>query len=388
MMPNEILSIKEWTSSACALVVYLKCFFPARAARTGVGGKSARPAFYLASAAGKRFTNALLCFYCPFLFVAFFPERNNEHKALLSEQEKYMVRHFTRIRDLSSEEAHKLVLRAQEMKATGYRSSLLAGKIVVLIFEKASTRTRLSFEVAIRQLGGQTIFMTPAESQLGRSEPLKDTARVLSRYNDGMVVRTFGQEKIDQLVQYGTVPVINALTDEGHPCQIMSDMLTMSELTPTLADLRVAWVGDGNNMANSFIEAAMIFPYTLHLACPEGFTPDAELLAAARAAGAKIHLSHDPREAVAGAHYVHTDVWASMGQEAEQRARAIAFAGYCVNAELMALARPDAKFMHCLPAHRGEEVSEEVFEGPQSIVFDQAENRLHMQKAILEWVYS
>ncbi len=299
-----------------------------------------------------------------------------------------MVRHFTRIRDLSSEEAHTLVLRAHEMKKTNHRSSLLAGKVIVMIFEKASTRTRLSFEVAIRQLGGQTIFMTPAESQLGRSEPLKDTARVLSRYNDGMVVRTFGQEKLEQLMEYGTVPVVNALTDEGHPCQIMSDMLTMFERTPNLADMRVAWVGDGNNMANSFIEAAMVFPYTLHLACPEGFAPDAQLLAAARAAGAKIYLTHDPREAVAGAHYVHTDVWASMGQEAKQRARAIAFAGYCVNTELMALARPDAKFMHCLPAHRGEEVTEEVFEGPQSIVFDQAENRLHMQKAILEWVYS
>jgi len=298
-----------------------------------------------------------------------------------------MLRHFINIRSLGKN-ALPLVNRARQMKQSRFRSDLLQGKVLVLIFEKASTRTRISFEVGIRRLGGQCILMTPAESQLGRSEPLKDTARVLSRYNDGLIVRTFGEEKLHQLMEYGSIPVINALTDQGHPCQVMSDVLTMFERTPSLAMQQVAWVGDGNNMANSFIEAAMLFGFSLTLACPEGHEPDMALLAEAQKAGAKVRLVRDPKEAVAGANYVNTDVWASMGQEEEQRAREKAFAGYCVDAQLMALAAPDAKFMHCLPAHRGEEVSEEVFEGPASVVFDQAENRLHMQMAILEWIFS
>jgi ornithine carbamoyltransferase len=238
----------------------------------------------------------------------------------------------------------------------------------------------------VHQLGGKTIFMTPAESQLGRSEPLRDTARVLSRYNDLMIVRTFGQEKIDELVEYGSIPVINALTDEGHPCQVMSDMLTIYERTPDLEKVRVAWVGDGNNMANSWIEAAIFFKFELFMAFPEGYEPDRNLLALAMQAGAKIFLTHDPAMAVDGAHYVNTDVWASMGQEEEQKKREKAFAGFCVDDALMAKAAPDARFMHCLPAHRGEEVTEDVFESPASIVWDQAENRLHMQKALIEWV--
>ncbi len=257
-----------------------------------------------------------------------------------------MVKHFTKIRDFDPHTALAVLHRAKEMKDTRYTSELLRGKVLVLIFEKASTRTRLSFEVAVRRLGGQTIFMTPAESQLGRSEPLKDTARVISRFNEGMIVRTFGQSKLDQLMEYGSVPVINALTDEGHPCQIMSDMLTMYERTPDLASLRMAWVGDGNNMANSFIEAAMIFPITLTLACPAGYDPDPALLEDARACGAKVSLVRDPAAAVAGAHYVHTDVWASMGQEAEQRVREAAFAGFCVDETLMGKAAPGALFMH------------------------------------------
>jgi ornithine carbamoyltransferase len=298
-----------------------------------------------------------------------------------------MLRHFINIRSLGKN-ALPLVNRARQMKQCGFRSDLLQGKVLVLIFEKASTRTRISFEVGIRRLGGQCILMTPAESQLGRSEPLKDTARVLSRYNDGLIVRTFGEEKLHQLMEYGSIPVINALTDQGHPCQVMSDVLTMYERTPALAMQHVAWVGDGNNMANSFIEAAMLFGFSLTLACPEGYDPDMALLAEAQKAGAKVRLVRDPKEAVAGANYVNTDVWASMGQEEEQRAREKAFAGYCVDARLMALAAPDAKFMHCLPAHRGEEVSEEIFESPASVVFDQAENRLHMQMAILAWIFS
>lgn len=299
-----------------------------------------------------------------------------------------MVKHFIGIRDLTPEVALTLVRRAKEMKETRHAGGLLQGRVLVLIFEKASTRTRISFEVGVRRLGGQCILMTPAESQLGRAEPLKDTARVLSRYADGMIVRTFGEEKLRQLMQYGSIPVINALTDEGHPCQVMSDVLTMYERHPDLSSLKVAWIGDGNNMANSWIEAAMRFSFTLTLACPEGYEPDPILMNEARKSGAAVTLCRDPAEAAAGAHYVNTDVWASMGQETERRAREKAFAGYCVDADLMRLARPGAGFMHCLPAHRGEEVTEEVFEGPASIVFDQAENRLHMQMAIMEWIFT
>ena len=307
-----------------------------------------------------------------------------------------MTKHFTRIRDLGCQTAYDLIARAKEMKDTDYRSDLMAGKTAIMLFEKASTRTRVSFETAVYHLGGKTIFMTPAESQLGRSEPLEDTARVLSRYNDCMIVRTFGQENITKLVHYGSIPVVNALTDHGHPCQIMSDLLTIAERTPKgddgvtakWDDVRVAWVGDGNNMANSWIEAAMYFPFELFMAFPEGYEPDKELLAFALQSGAKIFATHDPKLALDGAHYVNTDVWASMGQEDEQKRREEAFAGYMIDEKMMALAHPDALFMHCLPAHRGEEVSEEVFEGSKSIVWDQAENRLHMQKAILEWVFT
>lgn len=297
-----------------------------------------------------------------------------------------MTKHFTQIRDLGYQAAWDVLRRAKEMKDSRHRSTLLQGKSAIMLFEKASTRTRVSFETAVHQLGGKTIFMTPAESQLGRSEPLRDTARVLSRYNDLMIVRTFGQEKIDELVEYGSIPVINALTDEGHPCQVMSDMLTIYERTPDLEKVRVAWVGDGNNMANSWIEAAIFFKFELFMAFPEGYEPDRNLLALAMQAGAKIFLTHDPAMAVDGAHYVNTDVWASMGQEEEQKKREKAFAGFCVDDALLAKAAPDARFMHCLPAHRGEEVTEDVFESPASIVWDQAENRLHMQKALIEWV--
>jgi ornithine carbamoyltransferase len=298
------------------------------------------------------------------------------------------MNHFLSIKDLKQSEAEALVRRAHEMKTSGFRSDLLAGKILALIFEKASTRTRTSFEVAIRHLGGQTMFMTPRDSQLGRSEPLKDTARVLSRFVDGLVIRTFGQEKLEEFVQYGSIPVINALTDQYHPCQIMSDLLTMYERTPDFSDLVVAWVGDGNNMAHSWINAAVYFPFQLNIAVPKGYEPDQAIFERASEMGAKIWITHDPREAVEGAHYINTDVWASMGQEEEQKKREKAFAGFQVNGDMLALADAACKVLHCLPAHRGEEISEEVLEGPQSIVWDQAENRLHMQKAILEWVYT
>ena len=298
------------------------------------------------------------------------------------------MKHFLSINSLMATEAMDLVLRAKEMKDGDYRSDLLAGKTLAMIFEKASTRTRVSFEVGIRHLGGDTIFMTPADSQLGRSEPLKDTARVLSRYVQGMVVRTFAQKNVEDLARYGSIPVVNALTDMYHPCQVMSDMLTIYERTPAFKDLVVSWIGDGNNMAHSWINAAVYFGFQLNIASPEGYVPNTAVLERALKMGAKVFVTDDPRAAIAGSHFVNTDVWASMGQEAEQKRREKAFAGYQVDDELLALADPAAKVLHCLPAHRGEEISEAVFEGPQSIVFDQAENRLHMQKAILEWIYS
>jgi ornithine carbamoyltransferase len=297
------------------------------------------------------------------------------------------MRHFISIHDLGFEHAGSLLARALEMKKSNYRGKLLEDKVIALIFEKSSTRTRFSFEAGIRQLGGSTIFTTPAESQLGRAEPLRDTARVLSRYCDGMVVRTYGQEKLEELMAFSSIPVINALTDEGHPCQVLSDLLTIYERTPDFSTLRISWIGDGNNMARSWMEAAVYFPFELFMACPKGYEPESAFVEACEKAGARIFLCNDPRLGIAGAHYVNTDVWASMGQEAEQLERAKAFKDFCVDEELMALAHPKAKFLHCLPAHRGEEVSEAVFEGENSIVFDEAENRLHLQKALVEWVY-
>ncbi len=296
-----------------------------------------------------------------------------------------MIRHLLKINDVPRSELGQLLLRAKELKDNKIRNNALEGKTVIMIFEKASTRTRVSFDVAIEQLGGHSIFMTPAESQLGRSEPLEDTAQVLSRYADALVVRTFGQQKVRTLAEHGSVPVINALTDRYHPCQVLSDMLTIYERTPDLANVHVAWVGDGNNMAHSWINAAIYFPFYLTLAFPKGYEPDHGILSRALSMGAKINLSHDPVEAVKGAHYVNTDVFASMGQEEEQKKREMAFAAYQVNDGLLKHADPDCKVMHCLPAHRGEEVTAEVLDGPRSIIFDQAENRLHMQKAILEW---
>lgn len=298
-----------------------------------------------------------------------------------------MARHFLQITDLKRSEAWNMLTRAKEIKTVGWKASLLAGKTIVLLFEKASTRTRLSFEVGIRSLGGDVLFLTSRDSQLGRNEPLRDTARVFSRYVHGIVVRTFAQASLEELADAGTIPVINALTDLHHPCQVMSDMLTIYERTQDLQNLKVAWVGDGNNMANSWLHAAMYFPFTLHLAVPQGYEPDADTLQSARESGAKIHLTHDPREAVADAHYVNTDVWASMGQEDDAEKRREVFAPFQVNARLMALAQPECKVLHCLPAKRGEEITDDVLEGNASIVWDQAENRLHMQKAILEWIY-
>lgn len=298
-----------------------------------------------------------------------------------------MTRHFLQITDLKRSEAWNMLTRAKEIKTSNWKSTLLNTKTIVLLFEKASTRTRLSFEVGIRALGGNVLFLTSRDSQLGRNEPLRDTARVFSRYVHGIVVRTFAQASLKELAEAGSIPVINALTDLYHPCQVMSDMLTIFERTPELPDLKIAWIGDGNNMANSWLHAAMYFPFALHLAVPQGYEPDEETLQRARESGANIVVTNDPREAVTDAHYVNTDVWASMGQEADAEHRREVFAPFQVNARLMALARPECKVLHCLPAKRGEEITEEVLEGESSIVWDQAENRLHMQKAILEWIY-
>ena len=298
-----------------------------------------------------------------------------------------MPKHFMRIRDLGHSGAWEIIRRAKEMKETNYRGHCMDGKVAALIFEKASTRTRVSFDVAVRQLGGTTIFMTPAESQLGRSEPLRDTARVLSRYVDCLIVRTFGQEKLDELAEYGSLPVVNALTDQGHPCQLMADLLTIYERTPDFSKVTVTWVGDGNNMANSWIEAAMYFPFQLNMAIAPGYEPDQQLLALALQSGAKIFLTHDPKLAVDGANYIYADVWASMGQEEEQKKREEAFKGFCVDSELMSLAAPGVKFLHCLPAHRGEEVTDEVMDHPErSLCWVEAENRKHSIRAILAYL--
>ena len=300
-----------------------------------------------------------------------------------------MPKHFMRIRDLGHSGAWEIIRRAKEMKETNYRGHCMDGKVAALIFEKASTRTRVSFDVAVRQLGGTTIFMTPAESQLGRSEPLRDTARVLSRYVDCLIVRTFGQEKLDELAEYGSLPVVNALTDQGHPCQLMADLLTIYERTPDFSKVTVTWVGDGNNMANSLIVGGLKVGMEVSVACPEGYDPHPDVLAFAQSDPSfKFTLCRDPKEAAVGADVVFTDVWASMGQEEEQKKREEAFKGFCVDSELMSLAAPGVKFLHCLPAHRGEEVTDEVMESEASIVWDEAENRLHAQKAILEWVFS
>ncbi len=298
-----------------------------------------------------------------------------------------MTKHILTLLDLPKADAHKILLRAKEIKDSDIRTDQLKGKSVILIFEKSSTRTRVSFEIGVHHLGGQTLFLTPNDCQLGRSEPIKDTARVLSRYADGIVMRTFEQEKLEILAEYGSIPVINALSDDYHPCQIMSDVLTMYERTPDLENVTAAWIGDGNNMAHSLINGSALFGYTLNLACPKGYRPNDEIVQKALKMGAKLNLTDDPSEAVQGVDYIHTDVWASMGQEDEQAKREKAFKGYQVDATLMSKAASGCKFMHCLPAHRGEEVSEEVFEGPASIVFDQAENRLHAQKAMMEWAF-
>jgi ornithine carbamoyltransferase len=291
-------------------------------------------------------------------------------------------RDFLAIPDFSRDELVALFGLAERMRSGEYREKPLAGKSLAMIFMKASTRTRVSFEVGTFQLGGHALFLSPRDVQLGRGEPIADTARVLSRYVDGIMIRTFAHQDLEELARFAEVPVINGLTDLLHPCQILADILTIRQHLGGTEGRKVAWIGDGNNMANSWINAAYRLGFELSLACPEGYEPADHLLARARE-HTKVTLVRDPREAVEGAHVVNTDVWASMGQEDEQKKRERDFAGYTVSTSLMRLASPDAIFLHCLPAHRGEEVDAAVIDGPQSRVWDEAENRLHIQKAIM-----
>ncbi len=300
-----------------------------------------------------------------------------------------MKNHLLALSDFTREELRTLIDRALTLKTEsgkGAHHQQLAGRKICLLFEKPSTRTRVSFEAAMYGLGGQVIFMSAKESQLGRGEPLKDTARVLSRYVDAIVVRTFGQEVVEELARYATVPVVNALTDLYHPCQLLSDLMTVIEKKGALEPLKIVWIGDGNNMANSWVEAASTFGFSLTLACPDGFGPNETILSRARARSPHpIEVLSGPAEAIRGADVVNVDVWASMGQEAEQEQRLQLFRSYQLDSALLAKAKDDAIVLHCLPAHRGEEITEEVLEGPQSVVFDQAENKMHIHKAILEF---
>lgn len=296
------------------------------------------------------------------------------------------IRHFLTLLDLSSTELNALVQRAIELKAglkEGKVHTPLAGKTLAMIFEKSSTRTRVSFETGMTQLGGYAIFLSPKDTQLGRGEPIEDSARVLSRLTDIIMIRTFEHDKIERFAEYSSVPVINALTDLYHPCQLLADMQTYVEHRGSIQGKIVSWIGDGNNMCHSYINAARQFGFKLNIACPDGYQPDHNIVTAA---GDLISITNKPLEATTSADLIVTDVWASMGQEEEQKIRERAFADFMVDDKLMSVAADDALFMHCLPAHRGEEVAASVIDGQQSVVWDEAENRLHAQKALLEFL--
>jgi ornithine carbamoyltransferase len=290
-------------------------------------------------------------------------------------------RHFTTLNDLTAAEIRALIKRAVELKALKSIYEPLKNRVLGMIFEKSSTRTRVSFESGMIQLGGGAIFLSPRDTQLGRGEPLEDSARVLSRMVDGIMLRTNSHETVEVFAEYSQVPVINGLTDRFHPCQLLADLQTYFEHRGDIQGKRVVWIGDGNNMCQTYIHAAALLDFELIIAAPAGYDPEAELLERYRA---HVNLVRDPKTAARNADLIVTDVWASMGQEEEQNERRRAFSGYVVDATLMSQATPDALFMHCLPAHREEEVAAEVLEGPQSVVWDEAENRLHAQKALLE----
>lgn len=296
------------------------------------------------------------------------------------------VRHFLSFMDCSSAELRQLIARGIELKALRNRGVLhepLRNRVLGMIFEKASTRTRLSFEAGMIQLGGQAIFLSSRDTQLGRGEPVPDSARVMSSMLDGVMIRTYAHEMLTTFAAHSRVPVINGLSDDLHPCQLLADMQTFFEHRGDIRGKTVAWIGDGNNMCNSYIEAAEQLDFTLRIACPEGYEPNPRFL---ERAGDRVQLTRDPREAVAQAHLVSTDVWTSMGQEEETRLRLAAFKPYQVTAELLDGAAPEVLFMHCLPAHRGEEISHTLLDDPRAVVWDEAENRLHAQKALLEFL--
>ena len=296
------------------------------------------------------------------------------------------VQHFLRLTDLPPENLTVIIQRAIELKAqlqSGNVDPILKGKILAMIFEKSSTRTRVSFETAMAQSGGHAIFLSPEDTQLGRGEPVEDTARVLSKMVNGIMIRTFEHGKLERLAEHAQIPVINGLSDSFHPCQLLADMQTYNEARGPIKGKKVAWLGDGNNMCHSYINAAMQFDFNLVIACPDNYQPDETVVTAA---AAHVSLCADPEQAARDADLVVTDVWASMGQESESATRHEIFKPYQVNSKLMSLAKKDALFMHCLPAHRGDEVTAEVIDGPQSVVWEEAGNRLHSQKALLEYL--
>lgn len=298
-----------------------------------------------------------------------------------------LIRHYLQFKDFNAEEYAYLFDRARIIKhrfKTYEKYHPLADRTLAMIFEKASTRTRVSFEAGMYQLGGSVVHLTTGDSQLGRSEPIEDTARVISRMTDIVMIRTFGQDKLETFARYSRVPIINGLTNEFHPCQILADIFTFIEHRGSIEGKVVAWVGDGNNMANTWLQAAQLLGFTVHISTPSGYGVDLELAGITDDKCYKIFK--DPMQACAGADLVTTDVWTSMGFEAENEARRKAFADWCVDDEMMAAAAKNAVFMHCLPAHRGEEVTAEVIDGPQSVVWDEAENRMHVQKALMEYL--
>lgn len=296
------------------------------------------------------------------------------------------MRHFLSLLDLSANELAGLLKRAAELKQLQHQNQAhrtLENRILAMIFEKSSTRTRVSFEAGIIQLGGNALFLSPRDTQLGRGEPIEDTARVLSSMVDIIMVRTFEHEKITTLSNYSSVPIINGLTDQEHPCQLLADLQTWFEHHDTIQGATVTWIGDGNNMCHSWIHAAQLLDFKLNIACPEGYEPDSAIL---KAAGNHAEIIRDTMTASRNSNLITTDVWASMGQENEQDGRADVFATYQVNSTIMQAANSDALFMHCLPAHREEEVTTDVIDGAQSVVWDEAENRLHSQKALMEFL--
>ena len=296
------------------------------------------------------------------------------------------VKHFLTLEDISAQDLDAIIDRASELKAmqrSGKIYAPLQNKVMAMIFEKASTRTRVSFESGMAQFGGHAMFLSPRDTQLGRGEPISDSAKVISSMVDVVMIRTFDHKTVEEFAAHSSVPVINALTDDFHPCQLLADMQAFREHRGSIKGKTVTWVGDGNNMCHSYMNAAIQFDFKLNVACPEGFEPAQSML---DKLGDRVQLFTSPEDAVKGSHLVATDVWASMGQESEQDERIAKFKGFQVTPELMDLADKDAVFMHCLPAHRGEEVSAEMMEDPRSVVFDEAENRLHAQKALLEYL--